>query len=40
MIFRHYRQLVTEAEAAKWFGIMPDMPVNVVPLGEPQIVAA
>jgi integrase len=40
MIFRHYRQLVTEAEAAKWFGIMPDMPDNVVPLGEPQIVAA
>jgi hypothetical protein len=24
MIFKHYRQLVTEAEAKKWFGIMPE----------------
>jgi integrase len=23
MIFRHYRELATEAEAAEWFGIMP-----------------
>jgi integrase len=24
MIFKHYRELVTEAEATEWFGIMPD----------------
>ena len=24
MIFKHYRQLVTEAEAKRWFGIMPE----------------
>ncbi len=24
MIFKHYRQLVTEAEAAKWFSILPE----------------
>jgi integrase len=24
MIFKHYRQLVTEAEAKKWFGITPE----------------
>src|SRR4029077_20664546 len=23
MIFRHYRELATEAEAAEWFGIVP-----------------
>jgi integrase len=40
MIFRHYRQVVTEAEAAKWFNIAPDMPVNVVSLPRPQEVAA
>jgi integrase len=40
MIFRHYRQVVTEAEAAKWFGIAPDMPVNVVSLPGSQKVAA
>ena len=40
MIFRHYRQVVTEAEAAKWFSITPDAPVNVVALARPQRVAA
>ena len=40
MIFRHYRQVVTEAEAAKWFGITPEGPVNVVALPRPQQVAA
>ena len=33
MIFSNYRQLVTEAEAAKWFGVMPPKQAgNVVPL--------
>jgi len=32
MIFRHYRQLVTEAEATKWFSIAPDKKENVIPL--------
>jgi len=33
MIFSNYRQLVTETEAAKWFGVCPPKPVeNVVPL--------
>ena len=33
MIFAHYRQLVTETEAAKWFGVMPSKPAeNVIPL--------
>ena len=40
MIFRHYRQVVTESEAAKWFSIVPDAPVNVVALARPQQVAA
>ena len=26
MIFRHYRELATEEEAAEWFGILPDEP--------------
>ncbi len=30
MIFSNYRQLVTEAEAAKWFAIKPDAEDNVV----------
>ena len=35
MIFSNYRQLVTEAEAARWFGVMPPKQTsagNVVPL--------
>ena len=32
MIFKHYRQLVTEAEAAKWFSIAPDKKENVISL--------
>jgi hypothetical protein len=32
MIFRHYRELVTEQEAAAWWGVVPDRPGNVVPL--------
>jgi len=32
MIFKHYRQLVTEAEAAKWFSIMPENKENVIAL--------
>ena len=32
MIFRHYRELATEAEAKEWFGIVPAKgAVNVVP---------
>jgi integrase len=32
MIFRHYRELATEAEAKEWFGILPTKgAVNVVP---------
>jgi integrase len=33
MIFRHYRELVTEEEAAQWFGILPAkgaVPENIV----------
>jgi integrase len=40
MIFRHYRQVVPGAEAAKWFSIVPDAPVNVISLARPQQVAA
>lgn len=32
MIFRNYRQLVTEAEAAKWFTITPDAEDNIIAL--------
>lgn len=32
MIFRHYRELVTPAEAKRWFGILPVKASNVVPL--------
>ena len=35
MIFRHYRQLVTEAEAQKWFAIAPDASANVITLAQP-----
>jgi integrase len=29
MVFRHYRELVTEDEAKEWFGIGPKAPANV-----------
>ncbi len=32
MIFQHYRQVVTEAEAKKWFAISPHAHENIVPL--------
>jgi integrase len=32
MIFKHYRQLVTEAEATKWFSIAPDKKENIITL--------
>jgi integrase len=33
MIFKHYRALVTEAQAAKWFGVFPPKAAdNIVPL--------
>ena len=32
MIIRHYRELVTPAEAKRWFGILPAKASNVVPL--------
>jgi integrase len=32
MIFRHYRQVVTESEAAKWFSIAPETAANVIAL--------
>lgn len=32
MIFSTYRELVTEAEAQRWFSIMPEAPENVLPL--------
>lgn len=31
MIFKHYRQVVTEAEARKWFAISPHANENIVP---------
>ena len=32
IIYRHYRALVTEADAKEWFGIVPDQgAANVVP---------
>jgi integrase len=34
MIFQHYRQLVTESEAGKWFAVMPDASANVVNLTQ------
>jgi hypothetical protein len=30
MIFQHYRQLVTESEARKWFSVHPPAAQNVV----------
>lgn len=32
MVFRHYRELVTEAEAKAWFGIVPTQRPNVIPM--------
>jgi hypothetical protein len=32
MIFKHYRELVTEDEAKAWFGVMPESQANVLPL--------
>ena len=32
MIFQHYRQVVPEAEAKKWFGLLPAQAANVIPL--------
>ncbi len=32
MIFGHYRELVTPAEAERWFGVVPSRRDNVVPL--------
>ena len=31
-IFSNYRKVVTKSQATAWFGIMPDMPENVVPI--------
>ena len=30
MIFAHYREVVTAAEAKTWFSITPKVPANVV----------
>jgi hypothetical protein len=33
MIFKHYRQLVTEEQAKQWFAIMPpEEAENIIPL--------
>jgi hypothetical protein len=32
LIFSNYRQLVTEAETAKWFSILPEAEPNIIPL--------
>ena len=32
MIFAHYRQLVTQAEAMKWFSILPEVVSNIIPM--------
>jgi integrase len=34
MIFKHYRQLVTESEAGKWFSVQPQAAQNVVRLNK------
>lgn len=31
IIFKHYRELVTEGQAREWFGVMPGGATNVVP---------
>ena len=38
MIFSNYRQLVTEAEAAKWFSISPEAGSQIIPLPKAAIV--
>jgi integrase len=40
IIFKHYRQLVTESGATKWFSIRPEQPGNVVLLARTPEVAA
>ncbi|HUD48277.1 MAG TPA: site-specific integrase [Candidatus Baltobacteraceae bacterium] len=37
MIFGHYRQLVTESEAAKWFAIAPHTSANAVTVIQPSV---
>jgi hypothetical protein len=32
ILFKHYRQLCSESEAANWFSILPAVPENVVDL--------
>ena len=32
MVHQHYKELVTESEGKAWFDIVPDAPVNVVPM--------
>ena len=34
MIHAHYKELVRQAEAKRWFGIAPTRPKNVVPAPE------
>lgn len=34
MIFQHYRELVTPAEAAAWFSVTPNRPANVVAINQ------
>jgi len=29
VVFSHYRQVITPAEAARWFSVMPSLPANV-----------
>jgi hypothetical protein len=32
MIFKHYRELCTPAEAETWFSLAPDEAANVIPM--------
>jgi integrase len=34
MIFRHYRKVVTQAKAQRWFGVMPPQSENIVSLSS------
>lgn len=34
VIHRHYRELVTASDAAKWFAVAPEAPANVLPLAK------
>jgi hypothetical protein len=34
MIFKHYRELVSEDEAKAWFGVMPSGEQNVIPFAK------